>query len=56
MANTILKANQIVASGLGVLEREIVLPRLVASDANVYFSQRSPSNDTVSLRIPGPGP
>lgn len=53
MANTILKANQIVASGLGVLEREIVLPRLVASDANVYFSQRSPSNDTVSLRIPG---
>ncbi|AOD23815.1 hypothetical protein IM25_21370 [Rhodococcus sp. p52] len=53
MANTILKAAQIVASGLGVLEREIVLPRLIASDANVYFSQRSPANDTVSLRIAG---
>jgi hypothetical protein len=53
MANTILKAEQIVAGGLGVLERELVLPRLVSSDASVYFSGRSPKNDTVSLRIPG---
>lgn len=53
MANTILKATQIVAGGLGVLERDIVLPALVSSDAGQYFQGRTPANDTVSIRVPG---
>lgn len=53
MPNTILKTGQIVAGGLGVLERTIVLPSLVSSDAGQYFQGRTPLNDTVSIRIPG---
>ncbi|NKV28220.1 hypothetical protein GS921_00290 [Rhodococcus hoagii] len=53
MANTILKAEQILSAGLGVLERDVVLPRIIASDASRHFSSRSPKNDTVSIRIPG---
>ena len=53
MANTIIKAEQIVSGGLGVLEREIVLPALISSDASAYFQGGSPKNDTVSIRVPG---
>lgn len=53
MANTILKAEQILSAGLVVLEREVVLPRLISSDASRHFSGRSPKNDTVSLRVAG---
>lgn len=53
MANTILKADQIISAGLGVLERQVVLPGLVASDAGSAFTSRSPKNDTVSIRING---
>ncbi|WP_052227136.1 P22 phage major capsid protein family protein [Rhodococcus sp. Chr-9] len=53
MANTILKAGQIVQAGLAVLERDVVLPGIVESSASQHFSGRSPANDTVSLRING---
>lgn len=53
MANTILKSGQIVAGGLGVLERSVVLPGLVASDAGQALQGRTPANDTVSIRVPG---
>ena len=53
MANTILKAEQILSAGLGVLERDVVLPSIVASDASQHFSSRSPKNDTVSIRVAG---
>lgn len=53
MANTILKAGQIVQAGLAVLERDIVLPGLVESSASRHFSGRSPANDTVSIRVSG---
>lgn len=53
MANTILKPGQIVSAGLGVLERQIVLPGLISSDASQYFSAQSPQNDTVSIRVDG---
>lgn len=53
MANTILKAEQILSAGLGVLERDVVLPGIVASDASQHFSARSPKNDTVSIRVNG---
>ncbi|WP_432679343.1 P22 phage major capsid protein family protein [Rhodococcus pyridinivorans] len=53
MANTILKADRILSTGIAVLERQIVLPGLVASDASQYFSGRSPKNDTVSIRVEG---
>lgn len=53
MANTILKATQIVQAGLTVLERDVVLPGVVESSASQHFSGRSPANDTVSIRING---
>lgn len=53
MAHTFLKADQIVSAGLGVLERELVLQNMVASDVNQHFSGRSPKNDTISIRIDG---
>lgn len=53
MANTILKAEQILSAGLGVLERDVVLPGIIASDASQHFSGRSPKNDTVSIRVNG---
>lgn len=52
MANTILKAEQILSAGLGVLERDVVLPGIIASDASRHFSSRSPKNDTVSSASP----
>lgn len=50
MAVSILKAEQIAATGLALLQREIVLPGLVWRNAGGDF--RGAKNDTVSLRVP----
>ncbi|MBM4686481.1 hypothetical protein GS532_22720 [Rhodococcus hoagii] len=53
MANTILKAEQILSPVSASSSADVVLPRIIASDASRHFSSRSPKNDTVSIRIPG---
>lgn len=50
MANFFLKATRIAAASLGLLEREIILPRLVWRDAGGDFS--GAFGDTISLRVP----
>lgn len=50
MANSYLKATRIAAASLGLLEREIILPRLVWRDAGGDFS--GAFGDTISLRVP----
>jgi hypothetical protein len=50
VANVFLKAEQIVATGLGMLQRELVLTRLINRLAQVDF--RGAKNDTVNLRVP----
>lgn len=50
MAITVLKAQQIVSAGLGLLEREATLPQLIWRDAVSDF--RGALNDTVTLRLP----
>lgn len=50
MASTFIKATQVVRAALGLLERELVLPRLVWRDADAEFT--GAANDTVSLRVP----
>lgn len=50
MANYFLKATRIAAASLGLLEREIILPRLVWRDAGGDFS--GAFGDTISLRVP----
>lgn len=50
MANTFLKAEQIVSMGLGMLQRDLVLPRLVTPLAAANFV--GAENDTVNVRIP----
>jgi hypothetical protein len=50
MANTFIKATKVVATALGVLERETVLPNLVWRDAAGDFA--GVYNDTISIRIP----
>lgn len=50
MASTFIKAERIVRTALGLLEREIVLPRLVWRDAGGDF--RGAKNDTISIRLP----
>lgn len=50
MASTFIKATQVVRAALGLLERELVLPRLVWRDASAEFD--GAANDTVSLRVP----
>lgn len=51
MANAFLKAETVVRQGLGILEREIVLPNLVYRDVPSTAFKGS-KNDTVSLRVP----
>ena len=51
MANSFLKPEVIAATALGLLQREIVLPRLVWNDAVSDFA--GAKNDTVSIRVPG---
>ena len=50
MSHTFLKAEKIVNQGLGMLNREIVLPRVVKRIAAAEFS--GAKNDTINVRIP----
>lgn len=50
MANSFIKAEQVSAQMLGVLERELVLGNLVWRDPVPSF--RGAKNDTVSIRVP----
>lgn len=50
MANAFIKADKVVATSLGILEREITLPSLVWRDAGGDF--RGVLNDTISIRLP----
>lgn len=50
MANSFIKAEKVIRTILGMLEREIVLPGLVWRDAAGDFS--GAKNDTVSIRVP----
>jgi hypothetical protein len=50
---SVQKANRIVSSGLGLLEREIVLPGLVWRDAGGDFA--GAGGDTVTLAVPARG-
>lgn len=50
MANAFLKAAKIVAQGLGLLRRELILPRLVQRYGASDFV--GAKNDTINIRIP----
>lgn len=50
MANTFIKAEKIAAAALGLLEREIVLPALVWTNAGGSF--KGAAGDTISIRVP----
>lgn len=50
MANAFLKAEKIVSQGLGLLQRELILPRLVQRYGEADF--RGAKNDTINIRIP----
>lgn len=50
MANTFIKATQIANQALGLLQRDIVLPKLVWQNAVGDFT--GAAGDTVSLRVP----
>jgi hypothetical protein len=50
VANAFIKAQRVVTTALGMLEREITLPALVWRDAAGSFV--GAANDTISIRIP----
>lgn len=50
MANDFVKAERVVSTALGLLEREVVLPNLVWRDAAGDF--RGAKDDTISVRLP----
>ena len=50
MANQFLKAEKIISQGLGLLQRELKLPRLVTRYGRSDF--QGAKNDTVNVRIP----
>jgi hypothetical protein len=50
VANTFIKAEKVVRTALGMLEREITLPALVWRDAGGDFA--GSKNDTITLRVP----
>lgn len=50
MPNSFLNAEQIIAQGLGVLRRELILPRLVQRMGLTEF--RGAKDDTVNVRVP----
>lgn len=50
MANVFIKAEKVVRTALGMLEREIVLPGLVWRDAGGSF--KGAKNDTITIRLP----
>lgn len=52
MANTFIKANKIARAALGLLQREIVLPALVWTDATETADWHGNEGDTVTLRVP----
>lgn len=50
MANAFLKAEKIISQGLGLLQRELILPRLVQRYGKADF--QGTKNDTINIRIP----
>ncbi|MGE0133755.1 MAG: P22 phage major capsid protein family protein [Dehalococcoidia bacterium] len=50
MTNEFIKAERVVSTALGLLEREVVLPGIVWRDAGGSF--RGAKNDTISIRLP----
>src|SRR5690606_11523362 len=50
MANNFIKAERVVRTALGLLERQVTLPRLVWRDAAGDF--RGAKNDTITIRLP----
>jgi P22 coat protein - gene protein 5 len=50
VANRFLKAERIIAQGLGMLQRELILPRLVERKGIADF--KGAKNDTIDIRIP----
>ncbi|WP_117198972.1 P22 phage major capsid protein family protein [Nocardiopsis sp. TNDT3] len=50
MANEFIKAEKVVSTALGLLEREVVLPNLVWRDAGGDF--RGAKGDTITVRLP----
>ena len=52
MANTFIKAEQVLAQMLGVLERDTVLAQFVWRDAVPASSWKLAKNDTVTLKLP----
>lgn len=52
--STFIKAEKVVSTALGLLRRELVLPRLVWSDAAI--DPTLAKNDTVSIRLPAYAP
>jgi hypothetical protein len=50
MANAFLKAEKIISQGLGLLQRELVLPRLVVRYGAADFA--GAKDDTINIRIP----
>lgn len=53
MANTFIKATQVVNQMLGVLQRDVVLPGLITRAPGANFT--GAASDTVSLRVPAYG-
>lgn len=51
MANSFIKAEKVVATSLGLLRRELVLPRLVWNDG-AFADVTLAKGDTVSIRLP----
>jgi len=54
VANAFLTAERVVSTALGLLQRELTLPRLVWRDAAGDF--RGAKNDTISIRVPAYAP
>lgn len=52
MANTFVKSQKITAMALGLLQREIILPALVWTDATKPSDWVGNAGDTVSIRVP----
>ena len=52
MANTFTKAEKITRMGLGLLQREIILPQVVWTDATVASDWVGNAGDTVTIRVP----
>lgn len=50
MANSFVKGTKVVGQGLGILEREIILPGLVWRNAGGDFA--GAAGDTISIRVP----